>query len=595
MAGGRKRKNEVKKPNPIARSTAAIFQDINNLDELEPNPQPKTEIEINQESNDEPTGNPEDDIANASFPFNYLYRVQDHLNENMSVVHGVQCLVCLFFIQMVYLDRVKIINYSKDEHLPMQIIAVIFFNWVGVFLCTVLGIVKNKNKNKNEGNKMITDFNYIYSLLLPALLNILHFNKDWLLVNLSLNYFIIDSMNPIFNLFSCLGFYEVYKDEETTLISTFQFGQYATIFLVFQYILNYINTEEIDDEDNNIIKSRITLKKSEIHLIILLLINILFNPAFTNGDVLPMKIFQKLIISFIISSFFTFPIVSFTPGILIILIFGGIFYGFTIFQLTPILNDNALNWLYNYVIKDETRIYILSIWVIMSMTIIPIVFYFANYLKLNTRRKIWHGLMVIALCFTSEILFDQIEFTLISLLGTLIVFMVVESVRYNRISYIGEFLHKTLTVFQDAKDLQGPLNLSYIYLLVGVTIPIVYDYLINKDTVTIIRYSGLITLGIGDTFASVIGKRFGTFKWKGSNKSIQGTIAFIVSVFLCIYGVDYYLTHNNTNYHPIKNWENAFVTILLAGFLEGTCDINDNYLIPIFFPISYQLLNKSYK
>ena len=108
--------------------------------------------------------------------------------------------------------------------------------------------------------------------------------------------------------------------------------------------------------------------------------------------------------------------------------------------------------------------------------------------------------------FHPEILFGQIEFTLISLLGTLIVFMIVEGIRYNRLSYIGEFLHKTLSVFQDTKDLQGPLNLSYIYLLAGVTIPIVYDYLVNKDTVTIIRYSGLITLGVGDTFASVIGK-----------------------------------------------------------------------------------------
>lgn len=584
---GRKRKNESKKPNPTARSTAAIFQDINNLDELES----KTKIDnnkSNEETNDEPAGSPEEDIANAGFPFNYLYRVQDHLNENMSVVHAVQCLVSLFFIQMVYLDRVKIIDYSKDEHLPMQVIAVIFFNWVGVFLCTVLGMVKNKSENK-----VMPDFNYIYSLLLPALLSVLHFNKDWLLVNLSLNYFVIDSMNPIFNLFSSLGFYEVYKDEETTLISTFQFGQYAAIFLVFQYILNYINTEETDDDSNA--KPRTSLKRLEIHLIVLLLINILFNPAFTGGNVLPMKIFQKLIISFIISSFFTFPIISFTPGILVILIFGGIFYGFTIFQLTPILNDNAVNWLYNYVMKDETRVHIISIWVAMSVTIIPMVFYFANYLRLNTRRKIWHGLMVIALCFTPEILFGQIEFTLISLLGTLIVFMVVEGIRYNRLYYIGEFLHKTLSVFQDTKDLQGPLNLSYIYLLAGVTIPIVYDYLVNKDTVTIIRYSGLITLGVGDTFASVIGKKFGTFKWKGSNKSVQGTIAFIVSVLLCTYGADYYLTQNNTNYLPIKNWENTFVTILLAGFLEGTCDINDNYLIPIFFPISYELLNKSYK
>ena len=148
------------------------------------------------------------------------------------------------------------------------------------------------------------------------------------------------------------------------------------------------------------------------------------------------------------------------------MIFGGIFYGFTIFQLTPILNDNAVNWLYNYVMKDETRVHIISIWMAMSVTIIPIVFYFANYLRLNTRRDLaW--LNGVCIMFHPEILFGQIEFTLISLLGTLIVFMIVEGIRYNRLSYIGEFLHKTLSVFQDTKDLQGPLNLSYIYLLAG--------------------------------------------------------------------------------------------------------------------------------
>lgn len=97
--------------------------------------------------------------------------------------------------------------------------------------------------------------------------------------------------------------------------------------------------------------------------------------------------------------------------------------------------------------------------------------------------------------------------------------------------------HKTLSVFQDTKDLQGPLNLSYIYLLAGVTIPIVYDYLVNKDTVTIIRYSGLITLGVGDTFASVIGKKFGTFKWNGQQTISTRNNCFYLSVFLlCTYG-----------------------------------------------------------
>ena len=129
--------------------------------------------------------------------------------------------------------------------------------------------------------------------------------------------------------------------------------------------------------------------------------------------------------------------------------------------------------------------------------------------------------------------------------------------------------------------------------MAGATIPIVYDYLTNKEKVSIIRYSGLIALGVGDSLASIIGKRFGTIKWKGGDKTVQGTVAFIISVFGCFFGINYLLKQKE-NYIPVGNWENLFVTVLLAGLLEGTSDINDNYLIPIFMPISYEILNKFY-
>ncbi|RCK65730.1 Dolichol kinase [Candida viswanathii] len=569
----RRKKAEPTKKDPSARSTAAIFQDLDKLDEAEQEySKPKEE---KKKEYVEPEGSAEEDIANAAFPFNYIYRVQDFMNANMTVVHGVQVLVCGYFIQMLYLEREKFLG--KDA---MVILSVVFFNWVGVAICVILGIVKGKDESKR-----IPDFNYIHSLLLPALVNLLHYDPNWLLVNLGFNYFTIDSMNMFFNMFSCVGFFEIYRTEESILVTTAEFGQYAFIFFVLRYALNYINT---DDESTGV-----SLKPLEIHLVCVLLVNILFNRELVNG-VLPLTIFQKLIISVVIASFFTFPVVTIVPGILSILIFAGVFYGFTIFQLNPVLNDNAINWLINYVTKDSDRVFIISVWAGMTAVIIPVAFWFAHHFPLNTRRKFWHALVVVFLCFTPKILFDQVEFTLISLLGTIIVFVIIEALRYNKVSFLGEYLHETLQQFQDAKDIEGPLNLSYIYLLAGSTIPIVYDYLTNKDKVSIIRYSGLIALGVGDSLASIIGKRFGTIKWKGGDKTVQGTAAFITSVFGCFFAINY-LLRNMDNYIPVTNWENLFVTVLLAGFLEGTSNINDNYLIPIFIPISYEILNKFYK
>lgn len=569
MAPRRKKVDSAKK-DPSSRSTAAIFQDLDKLDEIEQEySKPKVE---NKNEPIEPEGSAEEDIANAAFPFNYIYRVQDFLNANMTVIHGVQVLVCGYFIQMVYLEREKLLG--KDN---MLILSMVFFNWVGIAICVILGIIKGKDESKK-----VPDFNYIHSLLLPALLNLLHYDPNWLLINLAFNYFTIDSMNMFFNMFSCVGFYEIYKNDEIILVSTVEFTQFAFIFFVLRYALNYINTDE-----NTSVTS---LKPLEVHFITILLVNILFNRQLVSG-VLPLTIFQKLIISVVIASFFTFPVVTVIPGILSILIFGGIFYGFTIYQLTPVLKDNAVNWLINYVTKDEDRVYILTVWAAITAVVIPIAFWFAHHFPLNTRRKFWHALVVVVLCFTPKILFDQVEFTLISLLGTIIVFVIIEALRYNKISFLGEFLHDTLQKFQDAKDIEGPLNLSYIYLLAGATIPIVYDYLTNKEKVSIIRYSGLIALGVGDSLASIIGKRFGTIKWKGGDKTVQGTVAFIISVFGCFFGINYLLKQKE-NYIPVGNWENLFVTVLLAGLLEGTSDINDNYLIPIFMPISYEILNK---
>lgn len=44
--------------------------------------------------------------------------------------------------------------------------------------------------------------------------------------------------------------------------------------------------------------------------------------------------------------------------------------------------------------------------------------------------------------------------------------------------------------------------------------------------------SGILSLGFGDAAASLVGKRFGRYHWPGTKKTVEGTLAFIIAVFI---------------------------------------------------------------
>lgn len=566
------------------RSTASIFKhaDPTLLEEEDKQKKKQTKdkaVEVGTDS--EPLGSAQDDIDNAGFPFNYLYKFQDFLNEHVNLLKGVQLLLIGFFMQLIYLKQ------DHFDHLKLTL-PMICFNCIGMVACTVLSIVKSKLEKLH-----VPDFDYFYCVLIPSLIGIVHFDRNWIIVNCALNYFIVDQMNPIFNMISSVVFFEIYKEDSKATMDTFQFIQIAAAHFFLSYALNHINDINVHNvADEDAVEGKRSLKKSEIQLVCLLVVNILFNHSLI-AQALPLQIFQKLLVSFIVTGLFAYPVYKFIPGLINIALFGGVFCYLTIYQLNRVVGKNALIWLYEYVENDVEKIYLVKVWVSLAIIVIPLVFLLANSFSLNVRRKIWHLYVIFALTFSPEILFSEAQFTLLALLGMIIVFLIIEVLRLNQVSFIGKYLFQVLDKFQDLKDKQGPMNLSYIYLLVGVTTPVVYDYLVNGEKTSVIRYIGPITLGVGDTLASVIGRKFGSIKWKGSEKSAQGTIAFIVGSLIAINVVEY-VNADNKNYLPVANWENLFVSIILAGLLEGTSDLNDNYLIPIFLPAAYELLNRCY-
>ncbi|KAI8847494.1 hypothetical protein BC829DRAFT_396004 [Chytridium lagenaria] len=148
--------------------------------------------------------------------------------------------------------------------------------------------------------------------------------------------------------------------------------------------------------------------------------------------------------------------------------------------------------------------------------------------------------------------------------------IMIEYVRHFRVWPAGMQIHTFLSTFLDQRDC-GPVILSHLYLL------LVARFLIPNQ-VAIAGLSGVLTLGIGDTLASVIGQRFGKNKWFGTSKTIEGTLAFIISLLVS----DVAITSIFFSGISIQTVLSSLLCACLTGILEATSDQNDNLVIPIF-------------
>lgn len=607
------RRSKQTKQTSSLRSTAALFankeiehetdpQDLTKDNENKDAVRGSTKLEGEQAAQGGPVG--EEEAATT-----VLEALQDYVTAGFLICKVVQILVLVYIVEVVYFYKPDLFWKWANP-----VLFNVFGLFVSIFITFKLQWTKHFQNSELFEMPVLPEFNHILAVFIPTSACIF-MDLPLAIPNLALNYFAGDTVHPLGKALSAFTFYLMHKTEED--VSMVQMVQIIASFFFLQYLFGLINkggdslptqvSEEVIEEDDTVDLDLVqkkqvnshseyksgnnrTLGNAEINILCSVVVNLLYGVKLDQYT-LPLIILQKLIISIVVTFLALFPIFKYyttyrrSPVLswVIVLVFVGAFVFLTNYQLEPVLeNKNAISWLIDFILESQERVRLLYTWLGILAVTIPIVFLFPNKISLNSRRKIWHYVLLLMVAYPG--LPQEPKFVLIALFGATAVFIIMETIRYNKFTVVGEWLFDRLIVFQDFKDLKGPLNLSYIFLITGVSIPAALDYCVGH-AISYKAYSGIVGLGIGDSVASIVGKRYGTIKWKGGTKSVQGTVAFVISTLIGFAVVDKFCLGDS-----VENWEGVFVSCILGGVLEGVSTLNDNLLIPCVVYLSLQLL-----
>ncbi|KAF8150767.1 hypothetical protein B0H34DRAFT_801693 [Crassisporium funariophilum] len=189
-------------------------------------------------------------------------------------------------------------------------------------------------------------------------------------------------------------------------------------------------------------------------------------------------------------------------------------------------------------------------------------------LGLNARRKFFHSLAVVM--FVPGLAIDP-AFTHLSFSAAFALFTFTEYIRYFAIYPFGASVHLFMNEFLDHRD-SGTAILSHFYLLTGCA-----GSLWLEGPSQLLQFTGILTLGVGDAAASIIGRRLGVYRWSPTTfKTLEGSLAFVLSIFVSAMLV------RLSGYVEAFSSMRYLIVVIISAVLEALSDQNDNLTLPLY-------------
>ncbi|KAI2623380.1 hypothetical protein GGR54DRAFT_51213 [Hypoxylon sp. NC1633] len=252
----------------------------------------------------------------------------------------------------------------------------------------------------------------------------------------------------------------------------------------------------------------------------------------------------------------------------------------------------------SYVGQGNTRLVLSAYFVSVIVVGLTVVFRLSPVYEVDTRRKVFHFMMVAM--FLPATYIDP-AFAALALSVVLALFLLLDLLRASQLPPLSKPLASFLEPYVDGRDLRGPVVISHIFLLVGCAIPLWLSlgslprtgigYLEGWEVPTreVSMVSGVVCVGLGDAAASLIGRRYGRRKWLwGGGKSLEGSVAFAFAVFIGLTAARLWLriggwpatngTQDTWSAALQKTGMCAATSSLTEAVLTGG---NDNVIVPV--------------
>lgn len=255
--------------------------------------------------------------------------------------------------------------------------------------------------------------------------------------------------------------------------------------------------------------------------------------------------------------------------------------------------------------EANTRLIISGYWLAIIATGLAVVFQLSPIYEVDTRRKVFHFMMVAMLLPATYV---DPAYAALALSLILAVFLLLDLLRASQLPPLSKPIATFLTPYVDGRDLRGPVVISHIFLLIGCATPLWLSLAALRrvlgdgpfagwevPTREVSMVSGVVCVGLGDSAASLIGRRWGHRKWVwGGGKSLEGSVAFAVAVFLGLMAAKVWLliggwpssTGSPAELWSIWSWgaklRNTAVCASLASLTEAVLTGgNDNVVVPV--------------
>jgi len=116
---------------------------------------------------------------------------------------------------------------------------------------------------------------------------------------------------------------------------------------------------------------------------------------------------------------------------------------------------------------------------------------------------------------------------------------------------------------------------DHISLLIGIALPT----WLSADTSSLVPWAGILTVGVGDSLASVVGTAFGRrrlFADERHGKTLEGACAFAISTFAA---ASYVAAQVGSDASTAR----ILFSSVASAVVEASCERGDNYILPLVF------------